>query len=101
MSRQKLNLDDPLWEGEMRSVKCAGQDVLLVRRGGRILAYADRCVHKGVVLSRGCLKDNQLTCFAHHWVYDVETGAGINPSSARLKSFTVTEQENGVWIELP
>lgn len=96
---QKLNLDDPLWEGEMRAVKCGGRDVLLIRRSGRIFACEDRCAHKGVPLSRGSLDGETLTCFAHHWVYNVCTGEGINPSNVRLKTFVVEEKDGEVWID--
>lgn len=100
MTRQRINLDEPLWENEMRAVSVGGKNILLIRKEACLYAYEDRCLHKGVPLSRGKLEGETLTCFAHHWTYNICTGQGLNPAHVHLKQFSVQEQEGEVWIEI-
>lgn len=78
---------DELWDGEHRGIVVDGKPVLIVRIDGTIRAYADRCAHLGVKLSDGALDGCVLTCRAHHYTYDVCTGKGINPASAKLVEY--------------
>jgi toluene monooxygenase system ferredoxin subunit len=69
----------------MRAVQVGGQRLVLVRTERCVFAYEDRCAHLGLPLSDGTLRAGVLTCSAHHYQYDAETGEGINPRCARLK----------------
>ena len=42
-----------LWIGEMRGLRVSGRGVLLVRLDDGVYAYADKCAHLGVELSKG------------------------------------------------
>ncbi len=78
-----------LWPGEMRGVQIGDTPVLLVNIGGQVHAYEDRCAHRGIPFSRGHLEGCLLTCWAHQWQYDLVTGEGQNPRTARLKRLPV------------
>jgi nitrite reductase/ring-hydroxylating ferredoxin subunit len=39
-----------------------------------VVAFEDRCPHRGTPLSRGTLAGTTLTCAAHTWEFDVRTG---------------------------
>ena len=91
---------EDLWIGEMRGYVVQGRKVLLVRMDEAIFAYEDRCAHLGVLLSQGSLAGRVLTCHAHQWQYDVCTGGGVNPVSARLRSFPVKVERGEVFVEL-
>jgi nitrite reductase/ring-hydroxylating ferredoxin subunit len=39
-------------------------------------------------------------CAAHRWQFDATNGQGVNPRSARLKSFPVRVVERKVMIEV-
>ena len=41
-----------------------------------------------------------LTCRAHQWQYDVHCGAGINPLTARLRSFPVRVEDGSILVEV-
>jgi toluene monooxygenase system ferredoxin subunit len=83
------SLDD-LWEGEMRAVDVGAVEILLCNLDGALFAYEDRCPHLSNPLSAGVLEeDGVLTCAAHEWEFDVRTGCGINPASARLHRYPV------------
>jgi len=89
-----------LWSGDLVAARIAGTRVLVVRLGDDVHAYEDRCAHLGVALSEGTLDGRVLTCSAHHWQYDLATGCGINPASARLVRFPVTIDGGVVYVEL-
>jgi toluene monooxygenase system ferredoxin subunit len=89
-----------LWSGEMRGYVVRGQKVLLVRIEDAFYAYEDRCAHQGVALSKGALLGCVLTCSAHHWEYDVCTGVGVNPRSARLTRVPVKVDAESVSVDV-
>lgn len=96
MTRVELP-DAELWEGELRAIG----GVVLVRTGGAVHAYRDRCAHLGQPLSTGTLVDGVLTCAAHHWTYDACTGCGINPPGARLVRYPVVIADGVITVEVP
>ncbi|HZE95651.1 MAG TPA: MmoB/DmpM family protein [Planctomycetota bacterium] len=77
-----------------------GTKVLLVRVGGTVSAFEDRCAHLGQPLSGGSLENGTLTCPAHEWQYDARTGRGVNPQTACLKAFPVTIREGQILLDL-
>jgi toluene monooxygenase system ferredoxin subunit len=91
---------DDLWSGEMRGYVIRGKKVLLVRVEDSIYAYENRCVHQGVPLSQGSLEGCVLTCSAHHWQYDICTGAGVNPASVRLKPVPVEVRGEEISVDV-
>ncbi|HEX7897212.1 MAG TPA: Rieske 2Fe-2S domain-containing protein [Planctomycetota bacterium] len=91
---------EDFWSGELRGEVVDGRKVLVVRRGGDVLAYEDRCAHLGVRLSEGRLEGDVLTCAAHEWTYDVRTGQGVNPAAACLKRFPAKVEDGQVWVDV-
>jgi nitrite reductase/ring-hydroxylating ferredoxin subunit len=91
---------DELWDGEMECLRVGNEDILLLKLDGQIHAYQGRCPHQGVALAEGELDGGVLTCRAHHWQFDAANGQGVNPKSARLKSFPVRVVERKVIIEI-
>jgi toluene monooxygenase system ferredoxin subunit len=89
-----------LWAGDLVGVQVAGARLLVVRLGDDVHAYADRCAHLGVALSEGTLQGHVLTCAAHHWQYDVSTGCGINPATARLVRYPVRIEQGMIYVEV-
>lgn len=89
-----------LWPGEVRGVVVDGTKVLLVNVGGRVCAYANRCAHQGVELTKGKLDGCVLTCPAHEWQYDLETGEGVNPRGTRLPSYPVKLEGDDVLVDV-
>jgi toluene monooxygenase system ferredoxin subunit len=89
-----------LWSGEMRRYVVQGKKILLVRMDDTIYAYEDRCAHQSVMLSKGSLSGSVVTCSAHQWQYDVRTGAGVNPASARLTSVPVKVEGDAIFVDV-
>jgi toluene monooxygenase system ferredoxin subunit len=90
---------ESLWPGEMRGVVIDAVKVLLVNVGGEVCAYADRCAHRAVELSRGTLTRETLTCAAHQWQYDARSGAGLNPRGVTLVRFPVKIEDDRIWVD--
>jgi toluene monooxygenase system ferredoxin subunit len=99
MFRKVGNVGD-LFVGEKASVVVEGRRVLLVQLEERLLAYDDRCAHRGAALSEGRLEGSVLTCSAHEWRYDARTGCGINPAGIKLRRFALKIEGSDVLVDV-
>jgi nitrite reductase/ring-hydroxylating ferredoxin subunit len=99
MTMQRALRAEDLWTGEMTSLRLDGGTVLLARLDDRVVAYADRCVHKGVPLSTGTLERCVLTCSGHLWRFDLRDGRGVNPATARLRPLAVEIRDGEIWVD--
>lgn len=89
-----------LWTGEVRAVQVDGAKVLLLRTDAGVFAYEDSCAHLGVPLSEGTLEGRILTCRAHHYTYDAETGRGDNPRNVCLTAFPVRIKGDNICVDV-
>lgn len=89
-----------LLDGEMRGIVVGSMKVLIVNHAGVFHAYEDRCAHLGIKLSGGILKDNKITCPAHHWEYRASTGRGLNPNTVCLRRFAVKVEHGILYVDL-
>ena len=92
-------------------MKLCGEDVVFLRRRGRVYALSDHCAHRGVPLSQGRYEfkgSNTITCSNHGFTYDCASGACVaaltdGPDSpvvgkARVRTYPVEERRGIVWI---
>lgn len=100
MARHRLTSSDALRSGEMVGLRANDHKILLLCIDGCLHAYADRCAHLGLPLSRGTLDGTTLTCAAHHFQYDASSGCGINPANVRLKRYPVVVDAGDVFVEI-
>lgn len=89
MSWHELLAESELWVGEHRRIVIGERRVLVLRTESGVFAFEDRCPHLGLPLSKGTLEGQTLTCFAHQFQFDAETGEGINPRCLRLWAYPV------------
>lgn len=66
--------EDELVDGRPHAVLVAGMSVMLLRRGDRITAIANRCTHRGGPLSEGTVVGDCIQCPWHGSRFDVATG---------------------------
>jgi toluene monooxygenase system ferredoxin subunit len=98
--RQAMHADD-LWEGEMTTVMIDSERVLLVNIDGTFRAYANECPHQASPLDEGVLEGLTLTCARHLWEFNALTGFGMNPTTARLKSYGCEARDDGtIYVDL-
>jgi toluene monooxygenase system ferredoxin subunit len=91
---------DALWSGEMAAHAVGDKRLVLINIDGQIRAYADACPHMRTPLSGGSLNGAVLTCATHGWVFDVNTGRGINPAQACLTEFATMVQGNDILVDV-
>ena len=78
--------DAALGDGQRRAVDVEGDQVLLVRDGGRVRLAAGRCCHRGGPLDRGEVADGCVTCPWHGSTFRLEDGsscAALPPTRSR------------------
>lgn len=95
-----------LKEDELISSKVLGEDVVIWRSGGKVLAWQDLCLHRGSKLSLGHVESHGLVCAYHGWTYDTN-GVCIRipahpsqppPSKAQVRKFEAIEKYGLIWI---
>ncbi len=91
--------------GQLLARRVLGHDVVLYRgTDGTPVALHDRCVHRGLPLSRGWLENGHLVCGYHGFRY-AEHGACVRvptqaqiPAKAAVRAFPVVEKPPFIWI---
>ncbi len=96
-------------EGEVKPTQLLGEHILLRRIDGRVHAIRDRCLHRGVALSRKieCYTKDTITCWYHGFTYRFDDGLLCNivgaPQSSvigkkRIKTYPVQEEKGLVFV---
>jgi len=82
-----------------------GEDVVFYRLSdGTVSALEDRCCHRGLPLSHGCVEGDKLQCGYHGLTFDRQglcvrvPGQDRVPAAARVRSFPLVVQDGLVWI---
>jgi toluene monooxygenase system ferredoxin subunit len=99
MSCHELLAEAELWVGEHRRIVVGERRVIVLRTEAGVFAYEDRCPHLGLPLSKGTLEGQTLTCYAHHFQFDAETGEGINPRCLRLWAYPVEHRAGMICVD--
>lgn len=97
----RVSAGDPAEIPADRCVAIAGGRAVVVRVGGEILAFENRCLHQDSPLAGGMVRDGILTCPFHFWRYHLPDGTKIGEEGHRLASYPVTVEQNEVVVELP
>ena len=91
--------------GQPISRKILGENVAMFRNAsGDVVAFADRCPHRGYPLSLGTVVDDLLVCGYHGFTFDCEgtcvaiPGQDRVPSRADVRTYRLVEQGPWVWI---
>lgn len=98
-----------LAEGEPRAVQLLGEKILLNRVEGTVYGIRDRCIHRGVPLSKKpeCYTTGTITCWYHGFTYRFADGllvdiVGVEESALigkrRIKTYPVEEAKGLVFV---
>ncbi len=83
------------------------QAIALFRdRQGQIHALEDRCPHRFVKLSRGCVVESELECAYHGWRINAQGQCSAIPylaanqklPTAQVRQYPVKEQDGLIWV---
>ncbi len=69
-------------EGKLKKAKADDIPIVIVRKGGRILALAEKCAHLGGPLSEGKLEGMRVRCPWHGSLFSLEDGTAIEGPTA-------------------
>ncbi|UIF88117.1 Rieske 2Fe-2S domain-containing protein [Cupriavidus sp. UYPR2.512] len=99
MNFQKVSTLDDLWEGDMAEVEVDGHIIVLVRpEGDAPRAFQGICPHQDIALAEGKFDGCVLMCRAHQWIFDANTGKGLNPGWCRLAEYAVKVDGDDILI---
>jgi len=86
-------------EGWVRRFVVAGTEVAVARTGGKVYALHNLCTHLACHLSAGRVEKDGLTCLCHGSIFDLATGAPVNPPATRpVKTYPVRESDGYIYV---
>ena len=74
--------------------------VVVVRVGGELRAFENRCLHQNSVLAGGIVRNGVLSCPLHFWRYRVDDGSLIG-SKRSLPHFPIDVVNGEAFVLLP
>ena len=79
----------------------ADVDLVMIRWRDRdeVSVLYGRCLHRGALLSDGCIKGDNLICGLHNWDYSYKTGVSSYNPDERLHRFSSWLQDGKVWVD--
>ena len=101
MARREIALGPAPREGGHVAYRVAGHYLLVVRRGGRLLALDDWCNHAGCLLSEGRVEADRVVCPCHDAAFRLEDGVLLStPALCEAQAtHTVVERAGTVyWV---
>ena len=99
MQRVRLASVEDVPVGEGRVVEAQGKVLALFNVDGAYYAIDNTCVHRGGPLGEGDLEGRVVTCPWHAWRWDVTTGANVNNPAVKIACFTVTVEDDAIFVE--
>ncbi|MEE8334862.1 MAG: Rieske 2Fe-2S domain-containing protein [Candidatus Neomarinimicrobiota bacterium] len=70
-------------------VMVEGNPVALINLGHKIIAWDNRCPHRGSSLADGIITDKVVQCRHHLWKFGTETGRALENSKILIKKYSV------------
>ena len=86
----------------LTQIEAGGLKLLLARDGDTVMATGATCTHKGAPLKNGTRIGNRVICPWHHAVFDLTTGAHMEPPGQGFLNRFERKVEGGrVHVEIP
>jgi Fe-S cluster biogenesis protein NfuA/nitrite reductase/ring-hydroxylating ferredoxin subunit len=82
------------------ATKVAGHSLILYRQGDRITCYRNACSHLASPLETGKLENSIITCPAHGFQYQLETGECLTVKDVPLQAYPVQIRNDKVFVQI-
>ncbi len=87
-------------EGGMRLVIADSHLIVLAwPDNGEIRAFQGVCPHSNTPLNEAEFDGTILTCPLHHWTWDLNSGAPVEPQESALAEYPVKVEDGVVYID--
>jgi methylamine---glutamate N-methyltransferase subunit C len=77
----------------------AGVDLVVIRYDDAVSVLYGRCLHRGALLSDGCVDGENLICGLHGWDYRLATGVSEYHNSEMLEKFNAWLEDGQVLVD--
>ena len=77
----------------------AGVDLVVTRVDDDVSVLYGRCLHRGALMSDGCVNGHNIVCGVHGWDYRVDTGVSEYNNAEALKKFHAWIEDDAVWVD--
>lgn len=108
MSARPVGLSRDLPAARVMRAMVDQQDLVVWRSaGGTLAAWDNRCPHRGMALSHGFVRGENLACLYHGWHFGCESGGCslipshpelTPPETIRTRAFSAREQDGVIWV---
>jgi nitrite reductase/ring-hydroxylating ferredoxin subunit len=89
---EKVAQTQEVQSGQMKAVKIADKEILIVNVDGAYYAVGNKCTHQGGNLSKGTLQGNIVTCPRHKAQFDVTNGKVVSHPKVPLVHPKIADQ---------
>ncbi|MEM2931046.1 MAG: Rieske (2Fe-2S) protein [Thermoproteota archaeon] len=88
-------------DGTMMEIIVDKIDILIANLDGKIVAFSNKCTHKGCLISQGKLLGVVAQCPCHGAKFDLLTGeVKAGPAAKPLKKYEVFIEEDKVYLKM-
>ncbi len=88
-----------LERNQMMLLHFGDKRIVLAKGDDGLVAFEDRCTHKGASLAAGSMICNTVQCPWHGSHFDVQSGeVKAGPAKEKIQTFTVSEKDGKVFI---
>jgi nitrite reductase/ring-hydroxylating ferredoxin subunit/uncharacterized membrane protein len=88
-----------LLEGQLRTAKVSGIEVLLTRVNGQTFAIGNTCTHWGCSLAAGHLEGRAIQCHCHGSTFDLASGSVLRgPATSPEPTFEIRERDGQIEV---
>jgi len=100
MGWEKVAASDEFSIGKAIAYQYRDQEIAVFSTESGTRAVGGRCPHRGVSFMEGSVEGCVLTCGAHFWKYDLQSGECQTNSDPefQIKTYKTKEEEGFIWI---
>ena len=72
--------------------------IALFNINGKIIAWDNRCPHRGASLADGIINNDTVQCKYHLWEFDFKRACSTANENIKVKKFKISVIENDIFI---